>query len=77
MSDKEAELDQLQLAYKTAVDDWVTLIRAEEQLASVHHTVAQVDLWEGAHFAAEEARGKAEAAKSAYEDALRAHFYGI
>jgi hypothetical protein len=55
----------------------VTAIRVEEQLASVHHTVAQIDAWENAHFVAEEARGKAEAAKDAYEAALRFRFFDI
>ena len=73
----DAELDRLQAAYKDAVDTWVTAIRAEEALASVNHTVAEVDLWEAAHFKAEDARGRAEHAKSAYEGALRARFFDI
>ena len=44
----EAELDKLQADYKKAVDDWVTAIRAEEALASVHHSVAELDKWEEA-----------------------------
>jgi hypothetical protein len=77
MDDDDAELDRLQSAYKAAVDTWITAIRAEEELASVHHTVADVDTWENAHFLAEEARGNAEAAKAAYESALRARFFGF
>jgi hypothetical protein len=73
----DTELDRLQIAYKAAVDSWVTAIRAEEALASVNHTVAQVDLWENAHFLAEDARSAAEAAKTAYEAALRSRFFGI
>ena len=73
----DAELDRLQNAYKVAVDAWVTAIRAEEALASVHHRVAEVDLWENAHFLAEEARGKAEVAKAAYEDGLRQDLFDI
>jgi hypothetical protein len=72
-----AKLDRLQTAYKTAVDTWITAIRAEEALASVHHSVAQLDLWENAHFLAEEARGKAEVAKTAYEAGLRSQLFGI
>jgi hypothetical protein len=75
--DDDAKLDQLQNAYKAAVDAWVTAIRAEEALASVHHSVAEVDLWENAHFLAEEARGRAEAAKAAYEAGLRSQLFGI
>jgi hypothetical protein len=77
MDDDDAELDRLQSAYKAAVDAWVTAIRAEEALASVNHTLAEVDLWENAHFEAEQARGNAEAAKTAYEGALRSRFFGI
>jgi len=73
----DAALDRLQSAYKTAVDTWITAIRAEEALASVHHRVAELDLWENAHFLAEEARGKAEAAKTAYEAGLRSQLFGI
>jgi hypothetical protein len=77
MSDEHAELDRLQSAYKAAVDDWITAIRAEEALALVNHTVAEVDQWEGAGFAAEEARHRAAAAKKAYEAALREEFFGF
>jgi hypothetical protein len=77
MDDEDAELDRLQQAYKAAVDAWVTAIRAEERLASVHHTVAEIDTWENAHFLAEEARHKAEIAKEAYEAALRLRFFDI
>ena len=77
MDDDNAELDRLQRAYKAAVDAWVTAIRAEEALASVNHTVAEVDLWENAHFEAEDARATAEAAKTDYERALRSRFFGI
>ncbi len=77
MDTDHAELDSLQASYKAAVDAWVAAIRAEEDLASVNHTVAQVDQWENAHFAAEDARGKAKDAKTAYEGALRKAFFGF
>jgi hypothetical protein len=77
MSNDDAELDRFQIAYKAAVETWVTAIRAEEALASVDHSVAQVDKWENAHFLAEDARRGAEAAKAAYEDALRASLFDI
>jgi hypothetical protein len=70
-----SELDQMQSNYKTAVDEWVTAIRQEEALASVNHTVAQVDQWELAGDREEEAINKAKAAKTAYESALRQEFY--
>jgi hypothetical protein len=75
MASDISELDQMQRNYKTAVDEWVAAIRHEEALASVNHTVAEVDQWEHADDREEEARAKAKAAKKAYEDALRQEFF--
>ena len=72
-----SELDQLQSAYKAAVDQWVDAIRKEEALASVNHTIAEVDQWEAAHFAEDELRTKVKAAKRDYEGALRQKFFNI
>lgn len=77
MDVSDTELDRLQSAYKSEVEAWIAAIRAEEALASVNHTVAEVDLWEGAHFAAEDARANVEAAKAAYEAGLRSRLFGI
>jgi hypothetical protein len=77
MDHEDVELNRLQNAYKSSVDSWVATIRAEEQLASVPHKVAEIDTWENAHFRAEEFRRKAEAAKAAYKDALRLRFFDI
>lgn len=77
MSENDAELDRLQGAYKAAVETWIAAIRVEEQLASVDHSVAELDKWENAHFAAEDARHDAEAAKAEYEDALRENLFDI
>ena len=68
---EHAELLTMQKAYKAAVDEWVTTIRAEEELASTDPTVAQVDTWEHAHFKEEDARNKAKKAKKDYEEAIR------
>ena len=46
-------------------------------LASVNHTVAEVDQWEGAHFKEDDMRKKVKAAKKRYEDALREKFFGF
>jgi len=73
----DAALDQLQAAYKAAVDAWVVAIRAEEALASVNHSVAEIDQWEDAAFKEEELRTKVKAAKQEYEDALRHKYFGI
>jgi hypothetical protein len=77
MEKKHPELDQMQSAYKSAVEEWIALIRKEEALASTNHTVAQVDRWEQAHFQEEEARNKVKAAKNKYEAELRAKFFGF
>src|SRR5215467_2106388 len=56
-------LDQMQSTYRAAVEEWIAAIRAEEELASVNHSIADVDVWEGAHFREEELRNKVKAAK--------------
>ena len=73
----EKELDKMQAAYKATVDEWRAAIREEEALASVNHSVAEVDRLEAAHFKEEELRSKAKAAKKEYEAALRLKFYGF
>jgi hypothetical protein len=77
MDDNVSELDQLQSAYKAAVEEWIAAIKREEALASVNHTVAEVDKWEGAHFAEDDIRTKVKAAKKDYEDALRRKFFNF
>lgn len=67
----------MQQAYKAAVEEWIAAIRKEEALASVHPSVAEVDTWEHAHFAEEEARDKALQAKKEYEDAIRKGLFGF
>ncbi len=71
------DLDQMQIAYKAAVEEWIAAIKQEEALASVTHTVAEVDKWEGANFKEDELRSKVKAAKKRYEDALREKFFGF
>jgi len=70
-----AELDQMQAAYKAAVEEWIAAIRHEEDLASVNHDLAEVDKWELAGDAEEELRTAAKLAKKNYEDALREEFF--
>ena len=77
MGEDTSELDQMQSEYKVAVDEWIAAIRKEEALASVNHTVAEIDKWEEAHFAEDDLRNKALAAKSRYEDALRRKFFNF
>ncbi len=77
MAIETSTLDQLQTAYKTAVEQWISAIRAEEALASVNHSEAEIDEWEAAHFREEDARQKARAAKKEYEGALREKFFNF
>ena len=75
--EQNPELDALQAAYKGAVKAWIASIRKEEELASVNHSVAEIDKWEQAHFDEEAMRDAVLAAKSNYEDALRQKFFGF
>ena len=71
------ELDALQKTYKDTVEEWIVAIRHEEELASVNHSVAEIDRWEQAHFDEDALRSKVKEAKAAYEDALREEFFGF
>jgi hypothetical protein len=71
MGAENPELDHLRAAYQAAVESWIGAIRAEEALALVEPTVAEVDRWEGAAFREDELRHNVKAAKKTYEDALR------
>lgn len=77
MSNINPKLDQMRSAYKQAVDKWVAAIKQEEALASVNHTVADVDKWEEAHLREDEIRNEVKAAKKRYEDSLRESFFGF
>jgi hypothetical protein len=77
MENESQRLDELQSAYKAAVDEWIASIREEEALASVNHSVAEIDRWEHAHFHEEDLRNKAKTAKKEYEGALRFKFFAI
>jgi hypothetical protein len=77
MNDEHPELDEMQAAYKAAVEEWIAKIRREEELASVVHSAAEVDLWEQADMDEEDARDRVKAAKEAYEDALREKLFGF
>ena len=73
----ESELDQLQLDYKRAVEEWIAAIRKEEALASVHHSTADLDAWEEAGFEAHKAHREVIYRKKLYEDALREDLFGF
>jgi hypothetical protein len=71
------DLDQLRIAYKQAVDEWVVAIRAEESLATPDHSMTAMETWDDAHFKEHDAHSKATEARDAYKDALRTVNYGI
>jgi hypothetical protein len=71
------ELTQMQRDYQARVEEWIAAIREEEALASVDHSVADVDRWEAADFREEDLRKKVKDAKKEYEAALRSTFFGI
>jgi len=77
MKSDNVKLDEMQHAYKKAVEQWIAAIRHEEALASKNHSVAEIDQWEQAHFKEEEMRTKAKGAKGEYEAALRKKFFGF
>jgi L-arabinose isomerase len=77
MQTETAELDQLQNAFKEAVEAWITTIRQEEALASTEHSVADIDQWESAADLQQQAGEKVRAAKRLYEDALREKFFSF
>jgi hypothetical protein len=66
---------EMQSGYKTAVNQWIEAIRAEEALAFAQPTVREEDIWEKAHFKEDEARNKAKQAKKAYEGAIRQNLF--
>ena len=72
-----ADLDQLRLAYKKAVDEWVVAIRAEENLATADHSMVAIENWDAAHFTEYDAHSKATETRDTYKDALRGVNYGI
>ena len=71
---RPASKDILDFGLLPAVEEWTAVIKQEEALASVNHSVAEVDKWEGAHFAEDKIPNKVKAAKKQYEDALREKF---
>jgi hypothetical protein len=77
MADRQQELDELQAAYRAAVDDWVAAIREEEALAAGAHSVTELDKWEEANFREHGKHREVVYRKRLYEDALRREFFGF
>jgi hypothetical protein len=73
----KADLSELRLAYKKAVDTWVDAIRAEEALATTDHSMTAMERWDTAHFKEQDAQSRAIEARDGYKDGLRDINYGI
>jgi hypothetical protein len=73
----KATLNELRLAYKKAVDEWVDTIRAEEALATPDHSIIAMEKWDDAHLKEHDARTQASKARETYKDGLRSVNYGI
>jgi hypothetical protein len=72
-----ADLDQLQRAYKQAVDAWVDAIRAEEAHATADHSMIAMESWDQAGFEELDAQARAKKARDQYKAGLRRLNYGI
>jgi hypothetical protein len=72
-----AGLSELRLGYIKAVEDWIKAIRAQVALATPDHSIVAMERWDEAHLKEQEAQAQANAARDAYQDALRKVNYGI
>jgi hypothetical protein len=77
MADAQQELDELQAAYRAAVEEWIAAIREEEALAAGPHSVAEIDKWEHANFREHGKHKEVVYRKRLYEDGLRREFFGF
>ncbi len=60
-----------------ALEEWIAAIKREEELASVNHSIAEVDKRQRAHFKPDEIRSNVKAAKKQCEDTLGEKFFGF
>lgn len=72
-----SKLDELRANYKSATEQWVASIRAEEALASADHSMVAMERWDAADFAVQDAQKKAATARDLYKDELRKIDYGF
>jgi gas vesicle protein len=73
----KTSLDELQQTYKSAVDEWVTAIRAEESLATPDHSETAMERWDRADFDIQATQKRAHKARDEYKEGLRRLHYGI
>ena len=73
----DAELHRIRETYKEMVEKWIAAIRLEEAFATPDHSIRAWDRWDQAHFAEEDARKEASAARERYVAGLREIDYGF
>jgi len=72
-----SKLDELRANYKSATEQWVAAIRAEEALATTDHSMVAMERWDAADFIVQDAQKNASAARDLYKDELRKIDYGF
>ena len=73
----ELNFDSLLTQYKKSIDDWVAAIRKEEGLATSDHSMVEMEKWDNAGFAVQDAEATAKKARDQYKNALRKKNYGF
>jgi len=58
-----SKLDEMQQAYKQAVDQWIIAIRAEEALATSDYSEIAMERWDAAGFSEQDVQKKAKHAR--------------
>jgi hypothetical protein len=66
------KLEQMQAAYRAAVEEWVAAVREHFRVASNR---TSGDRWQEVHSLEERARKKAKSARREYEIAMRSGYY--
>jgi hypothetical protein len=74
---EDLNFDQLLKNYRAAVDHWVDAIHAEEALANDDHSMVEMEKWDAAGLALQDAESAAKKARDAYKNALRKKNYGF
>lgn len=64
-------------AYRVAIDEWIRMIRAEQELAYASPTIWEADIWKEARLKEEHARLNVNKAAEKYEDLLRRSLFDL
>jgi hypothetical protein len=74
---QDIDFDKLLSDYRQAIDGWVATIEAEEALANDDHSMVEMEKWDAAGFAVDDAEAAAKKARDQYKSALRKKNYGF